>query len=146
VHTFCAVWWCKGEKALRTAQIVTALQWLYTILYVGIAIGTHPPYELYIEPTPVCCRLFVSHCVLTTFTLQFWCWIGSDYTPQRITGEYLWLWVTLFFSLLSYIPLYLCSRGIIAADDTIWWKVHMPRDEVRLNASRRRALGLILYV
>jgi hypothetical protein len=146
-HTFCAVWWNKGEKALRTALIVTAMQWLFTALFVGIAIGTHPSSDVYIGPTPVCGCLFVSHYVSITFTLQFWCWIGPNYPMQRIFGQYLWYWVTLIFSLLSYIPLYFCYRGCIAADEDIWWKVRIPgADKGGLNPSRKWALGLIWYV
>lgn len=38
---------------------------------------------------------------------QFWCWIGngSRYNAERLTGEYVWMWIALSVSLLMYIPL-----------------------------------------
>ena len=64
--------------------------------------------------------------------IQFWCWIGDRFTTDRLVGEYLWLWLTVFVSILVYIPLFLWSKGflIIAPDD--WRKVKLrwrrPRD------------------
>jgi hypothetical protein len=56
--------------------------------------------------------------------------------------------LTLFFSLVSYIPLELCRRGIIAADDDTWWKIQTIKADERegLNRDRKRSLSLILYV
>jgi hypothetical protein len=94
------------------------------------------------ELSPIC-----PHCVSTTLSSQYWCWIGANYPLERIFGEYLWFWITLFFSLLSYIPLYLCHRGIIAADDNSWWKFRMPSaQEAGLDRDRKWALSLVLCV
>lgn len=48
---------------------------------------------------------------------------------MRIGGEYLWFWVTLFVSLLLYIPLFLLHRGIIKPG-TSWYS---PNAEVMLT-------------
>lgn len=55
--------------------------------------------------------------------LQLWCWIGEQYFPDKVAGEYLWLWATLFVSFLTYLPLFLWSRGNITVHQVKWWKV-----------------------
>ena len=45
--------------------------------------------------------------VLLLINQQFWCWIGngSKYNVERLAGEYVWMWIALAVSLLTYIPL-----------------------------------------
>jgi hypothetical protein len=59
----------------------------------------------------------------------------------KIVGEYLWLWLALFVSILCYIPLLFWSLGYITMNDTDpWWKfhVHLSKqghpDKARLNS------------
>jgi hypothetical protein len=61
---------------------------------------------------------------------------------ERIFGEYLWLWLTLLVSFLTYVPLYFCSRGNIIVSDDVWWKFTVRRLE-NPDPSRLRTLGLI---
>jgi hypothetical protein len=49
--------------------------------------------------------------------VQYWCWIRTRYTPERIAGEYIWLWLALAASFAMYIPLFLFKRGIIRLPD-----------------------------
>ena len=44
---------------------------------------------------------------------QGWCWLGNDFVGERIGGQYLWYWLTLYVSPAMYIPLFLLHRGII---------------------------------
>jgi hypothetical protein len=85
--------------------------------------------------------------------MQYWCWIGDRYTAERIFGQYLWLWLTLLVSIMSYIPLFFWARGYITVDPQRWWKftfhikviLDAPADDLD-RQSRRRALGMIAYV
>lgn len=135
VHTFVAVWWDKGSSALRVAIGVVTLIWLYVALFVGFGVGlhTHGSYE---TPTP------------------YWCWVGSNYLPERLAGEYVWLWTTLFVSLLAYLPLFFWARGDISPDGERWWGVNFHgRGKGAMKAAisaedgkkRLRALYMLAY-
>jgi hypothetical protein len=134
IHTFVAVWWSKGIHSLGVAKAVVTLIWLFTGLFVITGTAIHAnKLTLYESPTP------------------YWCWIGGQYKRTRIFGEYLWLWLTLIFSFLAYIPLFLWSRGNITVDPTRWWKfrvhksTHQTADLLDPGGRRRRSLSLIAY-
>src|ERR1700735_4014890 len=72
---------------------------------------------------------------------------------ERIVGQYLWLWLTLFVSILSYIPLFFWAQGYITVDPQRWWKFrfhkrigHDAQSDDADRQSRRRSLGMIAYV
>jgi hypothetical protein len=44
---------------------------------------------------------------------QYWCWIGQRFSWQRMAGEYVWFWLTLFVSIALYFPLYLLHLEVI---------------------------------
>lgn len=41
------------------------------------------------------------------------CWITEDYPVERITGEYLWLWISFFVMIGLYVFMFLVMRGIV---------------------------------
>ena len=52
--------------------------------------------------------------------LRAGCWVSARFTSERLVGEYIWLWLAAFISLLIYIPLFLCLRGIIWVNEGEW--------------------------
>ncbi|TDL25439.1 hypothetical protein BD410DRAFT_813640 [Rickenella mellea] len=108
IHTFITVWSRKAVHSRRGAVMVVVMIWLFVILYASINLGIHSKGSIkYYSPTP------------------YWCWIGKSFGKQRVTGEYMWLWIALFFSILMYVPLVLWNRGNIIVDNEHWWKVQV---------------------
>jgi len=131
VYTFVLVWWRigTGERAVYIAWIVVGLIWIYEILYISLAAWRFKV-DTFFHPTP------------------YWCWTGKYYLAEKIVGEYFWVWLALFASLLLYIPLFFLSRGNITTDDNVWWKFHIHRRSPNapgLEGERRRSLSMIAY-
>ncbi|KAF8274448.1 hypothetical protein EI94DRAFT_1713448 [Lactarius quietus] len=89
VHTFVVAFWNVGSRARHFAFGVVALASLFISLWVGIGNGIH---KNLVTPTP------------------YWCWIGPEYKLERLAGEYVWMWITLFVSVIVNISLYFWSR------------------------------------
>ncbi|KAH9979159.1 hypothetical protein BJV74DRAFT_131271 [Russula compacta] len=124
-HTFVTVMWRVGLRARGFACCLVGLVWIFVALWVGIGAGIHKNYE---TPTP------------------YWCWIGPQYTGERIGGEYAWLWVALFTSVILYVPLYFWAKGRLSVDEEKWYKFRTSRpDRGGEYAQRRAALGMLLY-
>lgn len=90
---------------MRAAYACVFTVWLFVILYVGIGSGLNQKSSLYYDPTP------------------YWCWIGQGYLAERITGEYVWMWLALFVSVFVYVPLFMWGRGYLTVDRTHWWRI-----------------------
>jgi len=78
--------------------------------------------------------------------MQHWCWIGKHYIKWRLLAEYVWLWVSLGFSLVTYIPLYLWMRGNLALGEQTWWKCTFRRvkeADPAVRNIRRRSLVML---
>ncbi|KDR75049.1 hypothetical protein GALMADRAFT_248909 [Galerina marginata CBS 339.88] len=121
VYTFLGIWTGKGIKSIWITRAVIFLGWLFILLMV--VIGTtvkRGPGKHYESPTP------------------YWCWISKDYLQMRIWGEYFWFWITLTLSIVTYVALYLWSRGNIIIDNHIdnhsWWKFKFTFRKASLNA------------
>ncbi|KAF9467367.1 hypothetical protein BDZ94DRAFT_1249167 [Collybia nuda] len=132
IYTFIGVWWRigMGMGSVRVAKVIIGLVWLFIILMVVIGNATHSDKnDLYQSPTP------------------YWCWIGEDYMQFRIWGEYVWFWITLVFSFLAYIPLFLWSRGNITFSEYSWWRFSIHRASKFDNpyGTRRQSLAMIAY-
>jgi hypothetical protein len=126
-HSIIAIWWRTNPERTGFTYLIVAVIWLYVILCVFIPLGIHS--DTYITPVP------------------YWCWIGRNHTPERYFGEYIWLWLTLGVSVVSYIPLFLWARGNIEFDTMNplkfrWVKVS-PQN--KRNGVQRRAFGLLAY-
>jgi hypothetical protein len=103
----------QSEKAERAARLVdfgvVVLTYLFIALWVVIA---NLKYRNYDTPTPVHISRFCHHRVLPlTLFGKYWCWISPEYSHERIAGEYLWFWITLFASVIVYIPLYFWAKS-----------------------------------
>ena len=68
------------------------------------------------------------------------------YEGERIAGEYIWLWISLFTSVIMYIPLYLWAEGRLSVDKQKWYKFYLNNSDDRIDYTERRAaMGMLLY-
>ena len=115
--------WCNKKCTKTVAFIVIGIQWLFVILFVSIGFALHTrSNEYYATPITVmfCHRSRVHR--LLIFIPQFWCWLSARFNKERIAGEYFWLWLALFGSILLYLPLFCWYLGIITPDPSRWYK------------------------
>jgi hypothetical protein len=89
IHTFVVVIWSVGSRARYFAFGIVALATLFVALWVGLGNGLHKNFE---TPTP------------------YWCWVGPANKGERLGGEYVWLWIALFASVILNIPLYIWAK------------------------------------
>ncbi|KAN0133553.1 hypothetical protein V8E53_008721 [Lactarius tabidus] len=122
-HTFMTALWRVGADARNFAFSIVALTCLFVVLWVSIANGIHKDFE---TPTP------------------YWCWIGSKYDVDRLVGEYLWMWIALFASVVMYVPVHFWMKGYLSVDDKKWYKFRLEKSEVE-DSQRRATLGILLY-
>lgn len=61
---------------------------------------------------------------------KYWCWLGQNFKAERIAGEYIWFWLTLFVSITLYLPLFLLHHGIIQ-EGSAWYapRIETGRDD-----------------
>ncbi|KAF8274438.1 hypothetical protein EI94DRAFT_1713421 [Lactarius quietus] len=123
VHTFVVALWKVGVRACHFAFGMIALASLFIAFCVGIGNGVHKNFE---TPTP------------------YWCWIGPEYTLERLAGEYVWLWIALFASVIMYTPLYFWTKGRLSIDPEKWYKFRLSESDDGY-AERRAALGMLWY-
>lgn len=130
VYTFIGVWMGRGVRSNGITGAVVGFAWgLVALLTLLGAVLNRGPGKGYERPTP------------------YWCWIGEPYLKWRIFGEYVWFWMTLLVSTLTYIPLYFWSRGNINFDNASWWRFTIQRADQSegLKGIRRRSLIMLLY-
>jgi len=125
VHTFITALWGIGIKARGFAFSIIGLVCVFIALWVGIGNGINKNYE---APSP------------------YWCWISPRFNDERLAGEYLWLWIALFASLVMYIPQHLWAEGRLEVGDK-WYKLHLhlSQPDPNIYAQRRASLGLLFY-
>ncbi|EIN11597.1 hypothetical protein PUNSTDRAFT_124875 [Punctularia strigosozonata HHB-11173 SS5] len=128
IHTFLVVWFrmdMRARPASWIAPIVIGLIWVFVLAY---SLGGALHAKLYEAPDP------------------YWCWIagsGRHYLPDKLVGEYLWIWLTLFLLMTLHIPLWLLVRGYITLRDESPWK---PRVHLRRNGGMKDVhLGILAY-
>ncbi|KAF8274447.1 hypothetical protein EI94DRAFT_1713445 [Lactarius quietus] len=123
VHTFVVALWNVGSRARRFAFGIVALASLFISLWVGIGNGIHKNFA---TPTP------------------YWCWIGPEYKLERLAGEYVWMWIALFASVIMYIPLYFWTKGRLSINPEKWYKFRLSKSDGEYRL-RRATLGMLLY-
>ena len=74
--------------------------------------------------------------------VQYWCWISPKYSAERLAGEYIWLWIALFASLIVYIPLYFWTEGRFSVDKDRWYIFHLEKRDDQVES--RGAVRLLL--
>jgi len=123
IHTFMMALWRVGEEARYFAFSFVALTWLFIGLWVGIGNAIHKNFE---APTP------------------YWCWIGPNYKMERIAGEYLWLWIALFASVVMYVPVHFWMKGQLSVDNEKWYKFRLAKTDIE-SSQRRATWGILFY-
>lgn len=119
-----AALWRVGLQARGFAIFLVGIACVFITLWVAIGASKHKNYE---TPTP------------------YWCWISPKYPGERLAGEYVWLWLALFTSVILYIPLYFWTEGRLSVDDEKWYKFHTRNFKQGVEyAQRRAALGMLL--
>ncbi|KAH9978636.1 hypothetical protein BGW80DRAFT_1455405 [Lactifluus volemus] len=125
VHTFVTALWSVDLQSRGFGFSLVGVICVFSALWVGVGNSIHRNYE---EPTP------------------FWCWISSAFEGERLAGEYIWLWITLFASVIMYIPLYFWAEGRLSVDRQRWYKFHLNNPDDRVGYTKRRAaLGMLFY-
>ncbi|KAH9052527.1 hypothetical protein EDB87DRAFT_1692237 [Lactarius vividus] len=76
--------------------------------------------------------------------LWFWCWIGPKYNKERLAGEYVWMWIALFASVVMYILLHFWMKGHLSVDGKKWYKFRLVKSDVEYS-ERRATLGILFY-
>ncbi|KAF8258920.1 hypothetical protein EI94DRAFT_1618955 [Lactarius quietus] len=97
IHTFVVALWNVGSRARHLAFGIVSLATLFITFWVGFGNGTHKNFE---TPTP------------------YWCWVGpsSKFKLERLAGEYVWMWIALFASVILYVPLYFWTMGRLSVN------------------------------
>ncbi|TFK53707.1 hypothetical protein OE88DRAFT_1655967 [Heliocybe sulcata] len=110
LHTFRVIWWGKSQdrRDYWIVSIVSGLVVTYDVLFVALGTGLNKDY---MAPDP------------------FWCWLGGRYMPEKIAGEYIWIWLALVASVILYPPLFFLVRGNISFE---------PESRFRFSFHRRR--------
>jgi len=134
LYTFLGVWMMRDVSSMMITLGSVVAIWVFDIILISIGFGVNHASDSgnlsFMVPTP------------------YWCWINKNYIEWRVLSEYLWMWITLLFSILVYIPLYLWMRGNLAFNDLIWWKCHFRHavlSDVDQRSRRRRALVMLAY-
>jgi len=121
VHTFVAAQRVELQ-ACGFAFSLGGILCVFTALWVGIGAGIYKNYE---TPTP------------------FWCWISPKFPRERLAGEYIWLWLAPFTSVILYIPLF-WVEGRLSVDEEKWYKFHTRNVKQGVEDTQRRATLVML--
>ncbi|KAF5338491.1 hypothetical protein D9611_013242 [Ephemerocybe angulata] len=78
-------------------------------------------------------------------TKIYWCWIGSKHFQWKIWGEYIWFWVTLGFSIVTYVPLFFEERGVIVLDPNSSWGFRFRRGQKATGNSGGQSMVMLAY-
>jgi hypothetical protein len=65
---------------------------------------------------------------------------------ERLGGEYIWLWIGLFASVILYVPVYFWAEGCLSIPEDRWWwpKFHKSKFDGRAEYTQRRtALAML---
>ena len=130
--------WQVGLNARGVALSLVCLACVFITLWVAIGASVHKNYE---TPTPVRnSPLSFPHYL--HHSGQDWCWINARYSGDRLAGEYVWMWIALFASVMLYIPLYFWAEGYWSVDEHN--NFHWSSADRIGYAQRRATLGMLL--
>jgi hypothetical protein len=81
-----------------------------------------------------------------TLSNQYWCWISDRFNVERMAGEYVWIWIALFASIVLNIPVFLYVTGRLLVDAN-WPYVHVTfaKDSQLGSPNSRATLRLLMY-
>ncbi|KIM24225.1 hypothetical protein M408DRAFT_242992 [Serendipita vermifera MAFF 305830] len=114
LHTFLVIFfrWSPSPRHAWIWKVVIAFIWLYVSIYAIAGYAAHhgdannlTDLDAFYTPTP------------------YWCWISGEFDAERITAEYLWLWIAAFASIILYTFLFFRVRGNITVDPQNWRRI-----------------------
>ncbi|KAF6763249.1 hypothetical protein DFP72DRAFT_801331 [Ephemerocybe angulata] len=111
IYTFRGLWLGIQVESLRVTKIVTCGIWLFVGFLIALEHG-----------------LNIHKSGEDSFITPYWCWIGKKHFHWKIWGEYIWFWVTLGFSIVTYVPLFFEERGVIVLDPNSRWGFYFRRN------------------
>ena len=140
---------------MRITLGVLSVMWTFILVIVTVPNVIYHKHS-YQTPVPVRMLYFYTYTFLIlrdNCLMQLWCWIGKDYLEWRLLGEYVWLWLALFFSIATYTALYLWMRGNLVLGKQGFWRCSFRRvregegeaDETTLDL-RRHSFVMLAYV
>jgi len=119
----------KPDTNLFRAALIVAGIWIAIILNVAINIGINGASHFYGPTGP---------CESIPFTRRVWkielnlfqgCWIAKEFPVQRTAGDFLWMWISAFSSVLAYVAVFLVLGGFVEVEG---WRVRRtPRQASR---------------
>ena len=74
------------------------------------------------------------------------CWISTRHLGAQLAGEYLWMWIAAFISLILYFPLYFCLVGYIEVDVERWWSIRLSTTAEVRKPPAKKAYLMLLFV
>ncbi|KAF6763251.1 hypothetical protein DFP72DRAFT_1060423 [Ephemerocybe angulata] len=127
-YTFRGLWLGIQVESLRVTKIVTCGIWLFVgfLIALGHGLNIHKTGE-------------------NSFITPYWCWIGSKHFQWKIWGEYIWFWVTLGFSIVTYVPLFFEERGVIVLDPNSSWGFRFRRGQKATGNSGGQSMVMLAY-
>ncbi|QRV74220.1 G protein coupled glucose receptor regulating Gpa2 protein [Ceratobasidium sp. AG-Ba] len=101
IYTFLAIRRVRQlEYSPRICLAVVVGIWVWVLLWAVIPLVVNRSHDLdekgvqnFYTPTP------------------WWCWVNAKYLPERVVGEYLWLWMAGIGSIALYVPAYYMVRN-----------------------------------
>jgi hypothetical protein len=117
--------------------------WIAIILNVAINVGVNGISRFY-GPTGHC-RLILRVFASPKLTRCKGCWISGEFSVQEIVADFLWMWISAFFSVLAYVPVFLVLGGFV---ETEGWRVRWTNERqsphlASLFSSRRVAYKML---
>ena len=62
---------------------------------------------------------------------------------MRLAGQYVWMWIALFASVVMYVPVHFWAKGDLSVDDEKWYKFRLEKSDVE-SSQRRATSGILL--
>ncbi|KAH8835659.1 hypothetical protein DL96DRAFT_1575105 [Flagelloscypha sp. PMI_526] len=82
-------------------KLVVLAIWVFTALMLSVGFGLHHAQDIQFYGNT-----------------GYWCWITEDYPSERITLEYLWLWVAAIVNIVCYAAIFLVIKGYAHYDSS----------------------------
>ncbi|KAJ3564915.1 hypothetical protein NP233_g7981 [Leucocoprinus birnbaumii] len=70
----------------------------------------------------------------------YWCWITEEHCPERVVGEYLWMWIAFFIMIGLYVYMF-----FMMLKGTIRTQRNSEKEEEEVKESRKMAYSMLFY-
>ncbi|KAH9973578.1 hypothetical protein BGW80DRAFT_1459057 [Lactifluus volemus] len=124
-HSFVTTLWSVGINARGLSFGLVGFICVFVVLRAGLGDGLNKNYE---APTP------------------YWYWISDRFNVERMAGEYVWIWVALFASIVLNIPVFLWATGHLFVDKKRpYFHLNFANGSQLGNPNSRATLRLLIY-